>query len=57
MQFTIPDHMTIADIEYFINEKIIQTLQSSLNMVAARNEVEQETPLEKAKRHYKDLGW
>lgn len=57
MQLTLPDQMRISDIEYFINDKLFKAFQDSINMVAARNEAQGETPFEKAKRHYKDLGW
>ncbi len=59
-QYTIPDYMMISDIEYYINDKLTKLLQDSLNMVVAQNDYEvakNNDPLEKAKAHYKELGW
>lgn len=54
-RLTIPDYMTINDIEYFINEKQIQSTWRVIN--EATYNTEQISPLDKAKQHYKDLGW
>lgn len=54
---TIPDYMTIKDIQYFLNEKIVSSVMSSLNFVQAKAEAENNQPLDKALEHYKQLGW
>lgn len=54
-RLTIPDYMTIEDIAYFIEEKELKSAQSF--MQRATYDSEQESPLEKARSHYKQLGW
>ena len=54
---TLPDYMLLSDIEYFINEKITGLFMQSLNMMQAKQEIEKQTPIQKAIKHYEDLGW
>jgi hypothetical protein len=54
-RLTIPDYMKISNIEEFILDKQQQSLIRMMQEVSYKTE--QESPLDKAKKHYKDLGW
>lgn len=54
-RLTIPDYMLISDIEYFITDRIYNSTLRQMQEVSIGTE--QKSPLEKAKEHYKQLGW
>lgn len=55
---TIPDYMTIQDVEYYIADKVYSLMQASMQYMAIQSElVDKRSPLEKARAHYKELGW
>lgn len=54
-RLTIPDYMKISDIQYFIADKEYQSLIRTINETSYKTE--QESPLDRAKAHYKELGW
>lgn len=52
---TVPDYMTLADADYYIEEQQLKAAQRIMN--EATFKTEQESPFDKARKHYKDLGW
>lgn len=54
-RLTIPDYMTIEDIAYFIGNKQLQSTLAFLQQ--STYNTPQESPLETARSHYKNLGW
>jgi DNA polymerase elongation subunit (family B) len=54
-RLTVPDYMTLADAAYYIEEQQLKAAQRIMN--EATYKTEQESPLDKARKHYKDLGW
>lgn len=55
LRLTIPDYMRISDIVSFIEDKLFNSAMRALNEATYDNE--QESPLDKAMAHYKNLGW